>query len=118
VGPEIQIISLKIQSADQIGSVSAAIEAVHYAAMMGASALNNSRAISTAWGEPGYDQPGFSPALQDAILAANDSGALFVAAAGNSNVDLDTQYLYPGSYDLVNTITVAATDPDDLLTSW
>jgi len=113
VGPELRIMPLKIQSDLQVGSVSAAIEAVHYAAMMGASVLSNSWAVSAAWGEPDYDQPGFSPALREAILAASDVGALFVAAAGNSSVDLDNSLLFPASYNLENTITVAATDPDD-----
>lgn len=113
VGPELQIMPLKIQSFRQIGSVSAAIAAVHYAAMMGASVLSNSWAVSIAWGVEGYDEPGFSPALRDAILAASDAGALFVAAAGNSTMDLDEHVLYPASYNLENTITVAATDPDD-----
>ena len=42
VGPELRIMPLKIQSFRQIGSVSAAIDAVHYAAMMGAPVLSNS----------------------------------------------------------------------------
>jgi len=118
VGPELRIMPLKIQSFQQVGSVAAAIEAVHYATAMGASIMSNSWAVSAAWGTPGYDQPGFSPALRDAILAASDSGALFVAAAGNSTLDLDSQVLFPASYNLENTITVAATDPDDNLASW
>jgi subtilisin family serine protease len=85
---------------------------------MGASVMSNSWAVSAAWGEPGHDQPGFSPALRDAILAANAAGVLFVAAAGNSTLDLDQQVLFPASYNLDNTITVAATDPQDQMVSW
>jgi subtilisin family serine protease len=118
VGPELEIMPLKIQSDRQVGSVSAAIEAIHYAVTMGAAVLSNSWAVSAAWGEPGFDQPGFSPALRDAVLAARDAGVLFVAAAGNSAIDLDDQVLFPASYNLENTVTVAATDPDDLLASW
>ena len=64
----------------------------------------------------GHDQPDFSPALRDAILAANAAGVLFVVAAGNS--ELDQQILFPASYNLDNTITVAATDPEDQMVSW
>jgi subtilisin family serine protease len=117
-GPELKIMPLKIQSFAQIGSVSAAIEAIQYAAAMGVAVMNNSWAVSAAWGEPGFDQPGFAPALRDAILAASDVGVLFVAAAGNSTLDLDAQVVFPASYDLENTIAVAATDPDDQLASW
>ena len=85
---------------------------------MGASVMSNSWAVSFAWGVPGYDQPGFAPALRDAILAANDAGVLFVAAAGNSTLDLDAQVLFPASYNLANTITVAATDENDQLATW
>jgi len=118
VGPSLQIMPLKIQSDLQVGSVAAAIEAIHYATAMGASVMSNSWAVSAAWGEPGHDQPGFSPALRDAILAANAAGVLFVAAAGNSTLDLDQQVLFPASYNLDNTITVAATDPQDQMVSW
>ena len=39
-------------------------------------------------------------------------------AAGNSMFDLDSQLLFPASYNFENTITVAATDPQDQLVAW
>src|SRR5262249_42405626 len=55
----------------------------------------------------------FSQALFDAIAAADQSGVLFVAAAGNSFANTDTTPNYPSSFDLPNVISVAATDNND-----
>jgi hypothetical protein len=86
----------------QRGSDAHAIEAINYAANMGAHIINAS------WGGPGYSQ-----ALYDAI---ESSGVLFVAAAGNAADDNDGDFpLYPATYDLPNIISVAATDQEDLL---
>ncbi|MDH4239042.1 MAG: S8 family serine peptidase, partial [Phycisphaerae bacterium] len=56
--------------------------------------------------------------LETAITDARDQGVLFVAAAGNSGVDNDSQPHYPSSYDVSNVIAVAATDDDDALASF
>jgi subtilisin family serine protease len=86
----------------QGGWTSDAINAINYAASMGAHIINAS------WG--GYF---YSQALYDAIA---NSGVLFIAAAGNEGYDNDgDNKLYPASYDLPNIISVAATDQDDLL---
>jgi len=58
---------------------------------------------------------GYSLALKDAILTANDAGILFVAAAGNSRKNTDRRPHYPSSYDVPNIISVAATDHNDAL---
>ena len=50
---------------------------------------------------------GFSQTLYNAI---RDSGALFVAAAGNYGQNLDVEPLQPAGFNLPNLITVAATD--------
>jgi serine protease len=62
-------------------------------------------ATNNSWGGGGYSQ-----ALFDAIKAAGDQNILFVAAAGNSNQNIDTLPSYPASYDLPNVIAVAAID--------
>mgnify|MGYP001604576611 CR=1 FL=1 len=69
---------------------------------MGAKITNNS------WGGSAYSQ-----ALYDAIKFANDSGSIFVAAAGNFNSNNDKSPFYPSSYNLQNVISVAATDHND-----
>ena len=89
------------------GDTAKAIEAILYAADNGANVIN----ASWGGGVP-------SQALYDAISYANDNGCLFVAAAGNSSNDNDTNPFYPASYDLPNIISVAATDQNDNLASF
>jgi hypothetical protein len=79
------------------------IAALNYAVQMGAKISNNS-----------YGGPGYSTAHYDSLRAARDANHLFVAAAGNSSNDNDTNPAYPASYDLENIISVAATDQNDL----
>ena len=109
---------LKMQSSGQAGRIAAAIEAIDYAVLMGAQVISNSWAASAAWGEPGWDQPGFSPELKAAIERANTAGVLFVATAGNSAQNKDLLPIFPASYDNSNIVSVAATDANDEMASW
>lgn len=84
------------------GSTSDAIAALNYAVANGAQISNNS------WGGGG-----FSTAMRDAISNAAAAGHLFVAAAGNSNVNTDSTPFYPSSYTNDNIISVAAIDNRD-----
>jgi len=101
------ITPLRIFGAFGYGDTAKAIEAILYAANNGAKVINAS------WGGGGFSQ-----ALYDAISYANDKGCLFVAAAGNSSNDNDTNPFYPASYDLPNIISVAATNHNDNLASF
>ena len=78
----------------------------------------NIRVLNGSFGEGKFNQ-----GLLDAIAELNDSGILFVAAAGNLkngarelNNDLVPQF--PASFNPPNVISVAATDPFDALTSF
>jgi subtilisin family serine protease len=99
-----KIMGLKFISNTGTGYTSDAIEAINYATTMGVKISNNS------WG--GY---GYSSALKEAIDRAEASGSLFVAAAGNDNVNSQTYPHYPSSYTNSNIISVAATDHKDEL---
>jgi len=99
-----KIMAVKMLDATGGGTTAAAVESVLYATNMGAKISNNS------WGGGGFSQ-----ALLDAILAANDSGALFVAAAGNASSNNDLFPEFPASYDAPNIISVAATDHNDFM---
>ena len=68
------------------------------------------RIISASWGGNGQ-----SEILRRAIARANNSGILFVAAAGNESQNNDAVPNFPSNYDLPNIIAVAATDRDDSL---
>lgn len=62
-------------------------------------------ASNNSWGGGGYSQ-----ALYDAIAAAGAADILFVAAAGNAGVNIDSSPSYPASYALANVLAVAALD--------
>lgn len=97
-----KIMAVKFLSAGGSGYLSDAVNAVLYAADMDAQIMSNS------WGGGGFSQ-----ALEDAISTAYQTGALFVAAAGNSNSNNDLSAHYPSSYEVPNVVAVAATDHYD-----
>ena len=99
-----EIMGLKFLDEFGSGFTFDAIQALDYAVEMDANLTNNS------WGGGGFSQ-----ALEDAIAAAGEQGQLFIAAAGNSSLDTDIFPEYPGSYELDNIISVAATTDSDLL---
>lgn len=94
-----KIMALKFLGGDGSGTLANAIAAILYGAKMKARVMNNS------WGGGGFSQ-----ALLAAITVANDSAALFVAAAGNDGSDNDQTPNYPSNYDAPNVVAVAAID--------
>ncbi|WP_170915402.1 S8 family serine peptidase [Microcystis aeruginosa] len=102
-----KIMPLKFLDDTGSGSTSNAILAINYATAKGVKLTNNS------WGGGGYSQ-----ALYNAINAAGQAGALFIAAAGNSAQNTDTSPSYPASYNLANIISVASTTRTDSLSSF
>ncbi|UZO76240.1 S8 family serine peptidase [Microcystis aeruginosa str. Chao 1910] len=102
-----KIMPLKFLDDTGSGSTSNAILAIDYATDKGVKLTNNS------WGGGGYSQ-----ALYDAINAAGQAGALFIAAAGNDAKNTDTSPSYPASYNLANIISVASTTRTDSLSSF
>lgn len=95
----VSIMGVKFLTASGGGSLADAVKAIDYTTKMKVDLTNNS------WGGGGYSQ-----ALYDAIKRAKDAGILFVAAAGNSGSNNDSEPEYPASYDLDNIISVAAVD--------
>lgn len=109
------IMGLKFLSATGSGSTSDAIEAIEFAiqakAALGVDA--NVRVLSNSWGGGGATQ-----ALLDEINKANTANMIFLAAAGNSAVNIDTTPFYPAAYNAPNVVSVAATDNDDNIASF
>ncbi|MDW8030977.1 MAG: S8 family peptidase [Candidatus Bipolaricaulota bacterium] len=70
-------------------------------------------ATNNSWGGGGFSQ-----ALYDAIKSHMNAGILFIAAAGNSNLNNDTALFLPASYFLPNMIAVAATTHTDARASF
>lgn len=108
---QVRLMALKFLSAQGVGYVSDAIECIEYAIAMKRRGVNI-RVLNASWGGPDA-----SVALRDAIEAAGQAGMLVVTAAGNNydgaglqGTDNDVQPIFPASYDLANTVSVAAVD--------
>ncbi|MES2767546.1 MAG: S8 family serine peptidase [Bdellovibrionota bacterium] len=101
---KLEIMPVKFLDCDGIGMTSDAVSAIYYAVRKGAKILNNS------WGGGAYSTP-----LHQAIVYAYDNDTLFVAAAGNSGLNIDNTPTYPASYPVPNVIAVAATNSFDYL---
>ncbi|MEP6570861.1 MAG: S8 family peptidase, partial [Acidobacteriota bacterium] len=120
---QVRLMSLKFIGGSS-GSTSDAIRASNYAKQMhdlwissGGTKGANLRVLNNSYGGGSFSQ-----SFLDAILGLNQSGILFVAAAGNApdspQPNNDMVPHYPGSYDAPNVIGVAATDSADGLASF
>lgn len=101
---KVAIMPIKFLDCDGIGTTSDAVSAIYYAVRKGAKILNNS------WGGGAYSSP-----LHQAIVYAYNNNTLFVAAAGNSGINIDNTPVYPAAYPVPNVIAVAATNSFDYL---
>lgn len=98
----VQIMALRFLGPRGYGVTSDAVRCIDYARLNGARILNNS------WGGRGK-----SHALEAAIQRCAEENILFVASAGNANVDIDVQPHYPAAYPNRNIISVAAHNRKD-----
>jgi subtilisin family serine protease len=109
--------SVKMISAKFLGShggtTANAILAVDYLTDLKGRHGLNLVASNNSWGGGGFSQ-----ALQDAIERANAANILFVAAAGNEGLNLETTPSYPAAYPNANIISVAAIDKNGALASF
>jgi hypothetical protein len=116
LAPSVKLMALKFLGDDlDCGWDDQAIAAIEYAKSFGVRISNNSwarPASAPPFGDPADDVP-----LYEAI---EDSGMLFVAAAGNSGQDLDnvSRPSIPASFDLPNILSVAAVDNTGQLASF
>jgi subtilisin family serine protease len=103
----VKIMSLKVLDNYGEGDIATIIEAISYAA------AKNARIINMSFGSTGFSQ-----SLYDAI--EKYSNMLFIAAAGNEGANNDQPSVadYPASFGLPNIISVAATDQNDIFTSF
>lgn len=109
---KIQLISAKFLGRNG-GTTANAIKAVDYLTDLKTRHGLNLVATNNSWGGGGYSQ-----GLFDAIQRANTQNILFIAAAGNSGVNIDVSPSYPASYTNSNLLTVAAIDSQGNLASW
>jgi subtilisin family serine protease len=94
------------------GTTANAIKAVNYFTELKRKGLNIV-ATNNSWGGGGFSQ-----ALKDAIDSAGALDILFVAAAGNSGVNIDASPSYPAAYTSANIISVAAITSSGQLASY
>lgn len=95
IAPNVKVMPLKFING-QTGYTCDAIEAIEYAMQMGVKIINCSFG--------GTDN---NLALKDAM---QNSGILFVVAAGNRGGDIYSLPVYPAAFDMPNMLTVAAID--------
>jgi putative cell wall-binding protein len=108
VAPQVKIMAVRFLSdndGDGCGTDTQAAAAIAYAVSKGA------RIVNASWG--GY---GVNNVLRAAIAAAPTT--LFVAAAGNDNLNTDANPVSPASLDLPNIIAVAAVHNEGHLTDF
>lgn len=102
-----KIVPLKFLSDTGSGTTANAIKAIDYCTSNGIKLSNNS------WGGGLFDS-----LLQQAIVNAGAVDHLFIAAAGNSAVNIDVSLSYPASYNLSNMVNVASTANSGILSSF
>ncbi|MFM7187136.1 MAG: S8 family serine peptidase [Armatimonadota bacterium] len=93
-----KIVPLKFLSDTGSGTTANAIKAIDYCTSTGIKLSNNS------WGGGLFDS-----ILLQAITNAGAADHLFIAAAGNSALNIDVSPSYPASYNLSNMVNVAST---------
>lgn len=110
ISPEVSLMPLRFLGEDGSGDLNAAIKAMDYAVQKGA------KVISASWGAAigrAQAQP-----LVDAVKRADDAGVIFVVAAANDGKSNDKTEVYPANAGFPNTISVAASGPNDEKPSW
>ena len=107
INHDISLMALKTFDADGFSDTKANIEAIAYAAENGADVINAS------WGGGPYSQ-----AMVDTISAATAKGSTFVAASGNSGINVDEEPVYPCDFPIQSLICVGASTRDNTRVSF
>lgn len=108
----VKLMTIKIYSASGTDSTSAMlVNAYNYIRMMKQRGVNI-RVTNNSYADCpeacGYDQ-----ATKDALDALGEAGVLNVFAAGNNGRNIETQPIYPASYDSPHILTVASSTSTD-----
>lgn len=100
-----RLMAAKFLASNGSGYLSDAIKAIDYVTTMKKTYGVNVKITNNSWGGGGYISE-----MAAAITRARDAGILFVAAAGNSTINMDASPQYPASYAVDNVVSVAAVD--------
>ncbi len=101
---DIRMIAVKFLNSSGWGSLFDAVKAVDYVTAL------KQRGVNVVLSNNSWAGGGFYASLDSAIGRAADAGILFVAAAGNDAMNIDSNPMYPASYQRPNIISVAAID--------
>jgi len=104
---KVRIMPLKFLDGNGSGSTANAINAIYYAIANGAKVINNS------WGGPSY-----SRSLHDAYAYAYSQNVVIVTAAGNSNLNITYEPMYPAALDTPSNISVGSSTSTDRRSSF
>jgi subtilisin family serine protease/PKD repeat protein len=109
VNHHVAIAGCKFLDAAGSGTTADALKCMDYMVALKNNGINV-RVLNNSWGGGGSSQ-----AMIDAINASQTADILFVAAAGNSAVDNDSNPHYPSSYNHDSVLSIASTtDSDDM----
>jgi thermitase len=107
---EVSLMPLRFLGADGSGDLMAGIKAVDHAIS------NKVDVISASWGATVSASQ--AKPLIEAVKRASDAGVIFVAAAANDGRSNDSTDVFPANAIYENTITVAASGPNDEKPQW
>lgn len=110
ISPTVSIMPLRFLTENGSGDLNNAIKAIDYAI------AHNVQVISASWGAS-VPRSTAAPLLE-AIKRADDKGVIFVAAAANDGQNNDSVEVYPANNGYPNSITVAASGPNDEKPDW
>jgi len=100
----VKLMSVKVLNASGSGTLASVAAGMNYAVKRGAKILSMSLGTTS-----------YSATLENAVINARNSGALVVAAAGNSTVNTDVYPHYPSSLPQDNVFSIAASTSTDAL---
>lgn len=112
VAPNVQILPLKVIGGNGEGDTEALIRAINYVIGLRQRGANI-RVMNASLGGGGKQE-----ATEEALRRADRAGITFVAAAGNSTANNDTEAVYPASYQVPNVIAVASLNSTGALSSF
>ncbi|MFT5757260.1 MAG: serine protease [Alteromonadaceae bacterium] len=112
VNHHVAIAGCKFLDAAGSGSTSDALKCMDYMVALKNNGINV-RVLNNSWGGGGSSQ-----AMVDAINATQAADILFVAAAGNSALDNDSNPHYPSSYSHDSVFSIASTTHSDSMSSF
>jgi serine protease len=114
VAPRSTIMDVRVLGNNGSGNTSGIAAGIRYAVSNGADVINVSLGA-----QPGLARSSFYP-VEMAIQFAQAQGVIVVAAAGNSNVNIEASAVWPASFAAYydNVIAVAATDHADRRSSF